>query len=235
MIPTPHIDAKEQGDIAETILLPGDPLRARFIAENYLDGAVQFTSIRNMLGYTGHYQGKRISVMGTGMGMPSFGIYAYELIHFFGVKNLIRIGSCGAMQPDLQMKDLILAMASSTDSGFVRQYNLPGDFAPSASWKLLKKAADTAGQKGIAVRVGNVLSTDYFYNESSDDWKKWAAMGILAVDMETAALYMLAARAGVDALAILAVSDSLVSHEAMTALDRQTSFTQMIELALSLV
>lgn len=234
LLPTPHIEASDPGMIAETIFLPGDPLRAKFIAEHYLTGVSQFNSIRNMLGFTGDYQGKRVSVMGTGMGLPSMGIYSYELIHFYGVKNLIRVGSCGAMQPDMQLKDIVLAMSSSMISGFARQCNQPCDCAPTASWRLLKKAVDSAGQKGIAVRVGSVRSTDVFYEADPDAWKQWARMGVLAVEMETSVLYLNAAYAGVDALSILSVSDSLVSHEAMSALERQVAFTQMMELALSL-
>lgn len=235
MIPTPHIGAKEQGVIAESIILPGDPLRAKFIAETYLTDIVQFNSIRNMLGYTGSFQGKRVSVMGTGMGMPSIGIYSYELIHFYGVKNLIRVGSCGAMQPNLALKDIVLAMSSSTVSGFGGQYNLPGTYAPTASWKLLKMAVDSADEKNIPVHVGNILSSDVFYDADPEAWKKWAGMGVLAVEMETSALYMNAAYAGVDALTILSVSDSLVNHQFMSAEERQTAFTAMMELALSIL
>lgn len=234
MIPTSHIAAKEQGIIAESIILPGDPLRAKFIAENFLTEVIQFNSIRNMLGFTGSYQGRRVSVMGTGMGMASIGIYSYELIHFYGVKNLIRVGSCGAMQPELKLKDIIFAMSSSTVSGFGSQYDLPGAFAPTASWKLLKSAVDSAEQKNIPVHVGNILSSDVFYDADQDIWKKWADMGVLAVEMETSALYMNAAYAGVDALAILSVSDSLVHHTALSSHDRQEAFTQMIEIALSI-
>ncbi len=235
MIPTPHIAAKEQDLIAETIFLPGDPLRAQYLADHYLTEVTRFNTVRNMLGFTGQYQGKRVSVMGTGMGMPSIGIYSYELIHFYGVKNLIRIGSCGALQPELQIKDIVLAMASSTVSGYARQFGLAGDFAPTASWKLLRQAAAAAGQKGIPVHVGNILSTDVFYNDDPNDWRKWAGMGVLAVEMETSALYMNAARAGVDALTILSVSDSLVSHAALPAEEREVAFTRMMELALELV
>jgi len=235
MIPTPHIAAREQGIIAESIILPGDPLRAKFIAENFLSDIVQFNSVRNMLGFTGTYQGKRVSVMGTGMGMPSIGIYSYELIHFYGVKNLIRVGSCGAFQPDLKLKDIVLAMSSSTISGFANQYNLPGTYAPTASWKLLKAAVDAAEQRQIPVQVGNVLSSDVFYDADPDAWKKWARMGVLAVEMETSALYMNAAYGGANALTMLSVSDSLVTHANMPAEDRQVAFTTMMELALSII
>jgi purine-nucleoside phosphorylase len=234
MIPTPHINVKEQGVIAETILLPGDPLRAKYIAETYLEDAVQFNTVRNMFGYTGTYKGKKISVMGTGMGIPSIGIYSYELIHFYGVKNLIRIGSCGTIQESVKVRDIVIGMSASTNSNYGSQFNLPGTYAPTASWKLLKKAVDVAESKGIKPVVGNILSSDTFYDDEQDVWKKWAKMGTLAIEMESAALYMNAARAGVNALCILTVSDSLVTHEATTAEERQTSFTQMMEIALEL-
>lgn len=232
VIPTPHISVKEMGIIAETVLLPGDPLRAKFIAENFLENPQQFNTVRNMFGYTGTYKGKKISVMGTGMGMPSIGIYSYELIHFYGVKNLIRIGSCGSLQKDIKVRDIVMGMSSSTDSNYAHQYSLPGTYAPTASWKLLSKAVEIAKRKGIDVKVGSILSSDVFYGFDPDSWKKWAKMGVLAVEMESAALYMNAALAGVDALCMLTVSDSLVTHEATTSEERQTSFTQMMEIAL---
>ena len=234
MIPTPHIQADKEGLIAETVLLPGDPLRAKFIAENYLDAPELFNSTRNILGYTGTYKGKKVSVMGTGMGMPSIGIYSFELINFYGVKNLIRVGSCGSMQKDINIRDIVIGMSASTNSNYVSQYGLPGNYAPTASWKLLKKAVDVAGKNDIDIKVGNILSSDVFYNDEPDSWKKWAGMGVLAVEMEAAALYMNAARAGVDALCILTVSDSLVTHVETTAEERQNSFTQMMEIALEL-
>jgi len=234
MIPTPHINVSEQGIIAETVLLPGDPLRAKFIAETFLENPVQFNTVRNMFGYTGTYKGKRISVMGTGMGMPSIGIYSYELIHFYGVKNLIRIGSAGSLQENIKVRDIVIGMAASTNSNFAAQYNLPGTLAPTASFELLKKAVDAAHSKGIDPKVGNILSSDTFYDDDSESWKKWAKMGVLAVEMEAAALYMNAARAGVNALCILTISDSLVTHEATTAEERQHTFTQMMEIALEL-
>ena len=235
MIPTPHIECSDPSLIAPSILLPGDPLRAKFIAENFLTDVRQFNGVRNMLGYTGWHDGHRVSVMGTGMGMPSIGIYSYELIHFYGVKNLVRIGSCGAMQPDIGLKDIILAMSSCTVSGYGRQFALPGDFAPTASWRLLYQAVQTAERQGTDVRVGSILSSDVFYDAEPDTWKKWAGMGVLAVEMETSALYMNAASGGAEALAILSVSDSLISHAAMSAQERQVAFTRMIELALGLV
>lgn len=235
MIPTPHINVREQGIIADTVLLPGDPLRAKFIAETFLENPIQFNTVRNMFGFTGTYKGKKVSVMGSGMGMPSIGIYSHELIHFYGVKNLIRIGSCGAFQEHVKVRDIVIGMAASTNSNYAHHYNLPGSFAPTASWKLLKKAVDAAAARGIEPKVGNILSSDVFYDEDTDMWKGWAKMGVLAVEMEAAALYMNAARAGVDALCILTVSDSLVTHELTTAEERQSSFTQMMEIALDLV
>lgn len=234
MIPTPHINVSDKGIIAETVLLPGDPLRAKFIAETYLTNPVQFNNVRNMLGYTGSYNGKKISVMGTGMGAPSIGIYTYELIHFYDVKNLIRIGSCGSLQENIKIRDIVIGMSASTNSNYGSQYKLPGTYAPTASWELLKKAVGIAEKKGIDVKVGNILSSDTFYDDEVDSWKHWVKMGVLAVEMEAAALYMNAARAGVNALCILTASDSLVTHELTTAEERQNSFTQMMEIALEL-
>ncbi len=231
---TPHIEVDKSGIIAETILLPGDPLRAKFIAETYLENPVQFNAVRNAFGYTGTYNGKKVSVMGTGMGMPSIGIYSFELIHTYGVKNLIRVGSCGAFQKHLNLYDILIGMGASTNSNFASQYGLPGTYAPTASWTLLKKAVDVAAEKGYPVNVGNILSSDIFYDDNPEAWKKWANMGVLGVEMEAAALYMNAARAGVNALCILTVSDSLVTHEATTSEERQTAFTKMMEIALEL-
>lgn len=231
---TPHIEVDKSGIIAETILLPGDPLRAKFIAETYLENPVQFNTVRNAFGYTGTYKGKKVSVMGTGMGMPSIGIYSFELIHTYGVKNLIRVGSCGAFQKELNLYDIIIGMGASTNSNFASQYGLPGTYAPTASWSLLKKAIDVAAEKKYPVNVGNILSSDIFYDDNPDVWKQWQKMGVLAVEMEAAALYMNAARAGVNALCILTVSDSLVTHELTTSEERQTAFTKMMEIALEL-
>lgn len=228
---TPHI--KPNGvEIAETILLPGDPLRARFIAETYLEDVVQFNSVRNMLGYTGTYNGKKISVMGTGMGMPSMSLYSWELIHVFGVKNLIRIGSCGAMQDNLNLYEIVLAMGASTDSHYSNQYNLPGYYSNIASFSLLEKAKKVADEKGFPVHVGNVLTSDIFYNADPTAIERWSKMGILSVDMETAGLYMNAASAGVNALTILTVSDHIFRHEQITSEERETAFTNMMEIAL---
>ncbi len=230
---TPHIGAKA-GEIAETILLPGDPLRAKHIAETFLENPVCYNQVRGMLGFTGTYKGKRVSVQGTGMGMPSISIYVHELINVYGVKNLIRIGSCGAMQPELKLRDVVIAMAASSNSG-INSHRFSGmNFAPTASFKLLKKAYDGALAKGIDVKVGNILSSDVFYNDDPEAWKLWASYGVLAVEMEAAALYTLAAKFGVDALAICTVSDSLISHQEDPSEAREKSYTQMFEIALEL-
>lgn len=230
---TAHI--KPNGvEIAETILLPGDPLRAKFIAETYLEDVVQFNSVRNMFGYTGTYNGKKISVMGTGMGMPSMSLYSWELIHVFGVKNLIRIGSCGAIQDHLNLYDIVFAMGASTDSHYVHQYNLPGHYSNIASFSLLEKAKKVADEKGLSVHVGNVLSSDIFYHADPTAVEKWSKMGILSVEMETAGLYMNAAYAGVNALTILTVSDHIFRNEQTTSEERETAFTNMMEIALKL-
>lgn len=228
-----HIGARA-GDIAETILLPGDPMRAKFIAENMLENAVCYNEVRGMYGFTGTYKGKRVSVQGTGMGVPSISIYVNELISSYNVKNLIRIGTCGSLQEDVKLRDVILAMSSSTDSA-VNKLRFGGmDYAPTASFKLLKKAYDIAQSKGIETKVGSILTSDTFYDDEVDGWKKWAKYGVLAVEMETAALYTLAAKFKVDALTILTVSDSLVTHELTTAQERQETFTKMVEIALGL-
>jgi purine-nucleoside phosphorylase len=229
---TPHINA-EQGAFAKTVLMPGDPLRAKYIAETYLEDAVLVTDVRNMFGYTGTYKGKQISVMGSGMGQPSIGIYSYELFTEYGVENIIRIGSCGAYREDVKVRDIIIAQGASTESNFVHQYNLPGHYAPLADWDLLNRAVSIADAQGKRYRVGNILSSDVFYNANNPQaMEKWAAMGILAVEMEAAALFMNAAKLNKKALCILTVSDSLVTGEATTAEERQTSFTDMMEIAL---
>lgn len=233
-IPTPHIGAKA-GEIAETILLPGDPLRARFIAENFLTDVTQFNATRNMFGYTGYYKGKRVSVMGTGMGCPSMGIYSYELIHFYGIKNLIRVGTAGAMRPEVKVRDMVFGMGACTTSSYVKQFRLPGDYSCICSYELLRKAVKAAEDKGLTYHVGNILSSDMFYNpELPPVGTSWDKMGVLAVEMESAALYSNAAYAGVNALCILTISDSLVTGEATTAEERQTTFTSMMEVALEL-
>ena len=230
-VPTPHISAKV-GDFAKTVLMPGDPKRAKFIAETFLDNPVLVNDVRGVQGYTGFYKGKRVSVMASGMGMPSIGIYSYELFNFYGVENIIRVGSAGAIHKDLHIRDIVLGQAACTNSNYVTQFELPGNYAPIASYKLLKKAADTAEKMGLRFMVGSILSSDTFYDDSMGTMK-WAKMGVLAVEMEAAALYMNAARAGKNALCICTISDSIVNDEPeTTAEERQTSFTQMMELAL---
>lgn len=231
--PTPHNNAKP-GDIAETVLMPGDPLRAKFIAETFLKDPVLYNTVRGMYGYTGFYKGRRVSVQGSGMGMPSIGIYSYELIHFYGVKNLIRVGSAGAFQPDLKLHDIVIGMGACTDSNFASQYKLPGTFAPIASFSLLEKSVNIAREKGIDVKVGNIVSGDVFYSEDKECLEKWRNMGVLAGEMEAAALYMNAARAGVNALCLVTISDCLFSGQACSAEERQVAFTKMIEIALEL-
>ncbi|MCR5612016.1 MAG: purine-nucleoside phosphorylase [Clostridiales bacterium] len=230
-VPTPHISAKV-GDFAKTVLMPGDPKRAKFIADNFLEDAVLVNDVRGVQGYTGFYKGKRVSVMASGMGMPSIGIYSYELFNFYGVENIIRVGSAGAIHKDLHIRDIVLGQAACTNSNYASQFELPGNYAPIASYKLLKKAADAAEKMGLKFMVGNILSSDTFYDDSMGTMK-WAKMGVLAVEMEAAALYMNAARAGKNALCICTISDSIVNDEPeTTAEERQTSFTQMMELAL---
>jgi len=228
-----HIGA-EPGQIAPTILLPGDPRRARFIAETFLQEAVCFNEVRGMLGYTGSFAGKRVSVMGTGMGVPSISIYVNELIREYGVETLMRVGTCGALQANLKTGDVILAIAASTDSR-INQLRFDGrDFAPAASFRLLLEAYRAATEQGMDVRVGGILSSDTFYDDDPDGWKRWASYGVLAVEMETAALYTLAAKFGVDALSILTVSDGLATGERATAEQRERGFTAMAELALKI-
>ncbi len=209
---TPHLGA-EKGEIAESILLPGDPLRAKFIAETFLKDVICYTEVRGMLGFTGTYKGKRVSVQGTGMGVPSISIYVYELMNFYGVKNLIRVGTCGSMQEDVKLRDVVIAMSASTDSA-VNKLRFNGmDFAPTADFNLLRRAWEKAGSLGISAKVGNVLTSDTFYNDDDKGWKKWAEYGVLTAEMETAALYTLAARFKVNALSLLTVSDSIVTGD----------------------
>lgn len=230
-IPTPHIEAK-QGEIAETVLMPGDPLRAKFIAETFFEDAVCYNTVRGMLGYTGTYKGVKISVQGSGMGIPSMGIYSYELFNFYGVKNIIRIGTAGAISLDLKLKDIVIALGACTDSNFAAQYNLKGMFAPVASYDLLEKAVCQAKEMGLRYSVGNVLSSDLFYGDDSSAMEKWQKMGVLAVEMESAGLYMNAARSGRNALCILTVSDCIFTGESTTSSERQTAFTDMMGVAL---
>ena len=228
---TPHNEAGK-GEIAKTVLMPGDPLRAKYIADHYLEGARCFNTVRNMLGYTGTYHGKEVSVMGGGMGMPSVGIYSYELYHFYDVESIIRIGSAGALQDELNARDIVIGMGACTNSDYASQYRLPGTYAPIADYGLLKKAVDVAEEKGIPVKVGNILSSDIFYNDDDSVNEKWRRMGVLAVEMESAALYCNAAEAGKRALAILTISDHIFTGEALNAQERQDSFHEMMEIAL---
>jgi purine-nucleoside phosphorylase len=231
--PTPHIGAK-LGEIAETVIMAGDPLRAKFMAENFLENPVQFNNVRGMLGFTGTYQGKRVSVMGHGMGIPSIAIYTYELYNFYGVKTIIRVGSAGSMHPDLHVGDLCIAMGACTNSNFAAQYEMPGTYAPIADYNLLRGAADACDRLGYHYMVGNVLSSDTFYSDNPHS-DKWMNMGVLAVEMEAAALYMNAARSGNRALVILTISDHILTGEETTAEERQTTFTNMMKVAFSLI
>lgn len=230
---TPHNSAVS-GQIAETVLMPGDPLRAKFIAETFLEDVEQFNATRNMYGFTGTYKGKKVSVMGSGMGCPSIGIYSYELIHMYGVKNLIRVGSCGAYDPKLELYDIVLAIGASTDSNYAAQYNLPGTYSATASWELLSKAKKVADENNIETVVGNIVTSDVFYHDEADSWKRWAKMGCLAAEMESYALYCNANRAGVNALTILTVSDSIANHTETTAEQREKGFKDMMKIALGL-
>jgi purine-nucleoside phosphorylase len=229
-----HINAANKGDIAESILLPGDPLRAKYIAENFLDNAVCYTEIRNMYGYTGTYRGVPVSVQGTGMGMPSMGIYSWELITEYGVQNLIRIGTAGSFHEDIKIKDVVLGIAASTDSNYQHAFNIPGNFAPNASWELLKKAMEVNKDLGLSVTAGNIVSCDVFYETEPDWWKKWAKMGVMAVEMEAAALYMNAAYNGVNALAMMTITDHFVTGEKATTEERTTANDDMVRLALGI-
>lgn len=232
-IPTPHIAAKK-GDFAQTVLMPGDPLRAKFIAENFLDKTRFVNNLRGIQGYTGYYKNKRVSVMASGMGQPSIGIYSYELFNFYDVENIIRVGSCGCFDKDLHVRDLILAMGACTNGNYAAQYNLPGTFCPIADFGLLKKAASECEKKTLNYKVGNVLSSDMFYDDA-DSGMLWTKMGVLGVEMEAAALYMNAARAGKKALAVLSVSDSFVhKEENLSGDEREKSFTDMMKVALEI-
>lgn len=232
--PTAHNEAKKE-QIAKTVLMPGDPLRAKYIAETYLENAECFNHVRNMLGYTGTYKGKAVSVMGAGMGMPSIGIYSYELFHFYEVDNIIRIGSAGALQEDLELKDLVIGMGACTDSNYAGQFKLPGTYAPIASYPLMKKAIEAAEKKGIQVAVGNILSSDVFYNANEEVNDSWKRMSVLAVEMEAAALYMNAAKAGKNALCMLTISDHIYKGTHLSAEERQLGFKEMMEVALEIV
>lgn len=229
--PTPH-NAAKLGEIAKTVLMPGDPLRVKFIAETYLEDAVCFNTIRNMFGYTGTYKGKRVSVMGSGMGMPSMGIYSYELFDAYEVDNIIRIGTAGGYADHLKLKDVVFAMAACTDSNFADQYHLPGTFAPTADFSLLRAAVEVAEKKGIKPVVGSVITSDHFYLENAKDHEAWKKMGVLACEMEAAALYMNAASLGKRALCIATISNHIMKGLETTAEERQTTFRDMMEIAL---
>ena len=229
---TPHNSANP-GDFAKTVLMPGDPLRAKFVAETFLEGARLVNNVRGIGGYTGTYKGHPVSVMASGMGMPSIGIYSYELYHFYGVENIIRIGSAGAIREDVKVRDLVLGIGACTNSNFASQFSLHGTFAPTASWPLLSRAVNAAEALGVRYHVGNLLSSDTFYNDDAEEANEmWRRMGVMAIEMEAAGLYMTAAQAGKNALAICTVSDHLVTGEATTAEERQTTFTAMMEVAL---
>ncbi len=230
--PTPHINARPE-DFASTVLMPGDPLRSKFIAENFLEDAVLINNVRGIQGYTGKYKGEKVSVMASGMGMPSIGIYSYELYNFFGVENIMRIGSLGAMSENVKLRDIIVGMGASTTTNFAVQYGLEGTFAPIADYKMMRLAVEEAERIGARYHVGNILSTDIFYNADAGASKKWEALGILGVEMEAAALYMNAAKAGKRALAICTVSDHLLTGESLDSEARQNSFTEMMEIALN--
>ena len=231
---TPH-NKGNVNDFAKTVLMPGDPLRAQFIANTYLQNPKLVNSVRNMLAYTGTYKGKEVTVMGSGMGMPSIGIYSYELFKFYDVDQIIRIGSCGTYQENIQLFDIIIAKGASTDSNYASQYQLPGSFSALASYDLLQKAIDASKKRKANFHVGNILSSDIFYRADGDAWKKWQEMGILGVEMESYALYCNAAYLHKKALTILTVSDSLVNHQETTAEEREKSFTEMMEIALDLI
>ena len=231
--PTPHNEAKN-GDIAQTVLMPGDPLRAKFVAENYLQDVTCFNTVRNMLGFTGTYHGKKVSVMGGGMGIPSIGIYSYELFHFYGVEQIIRIGSAGGLSDDVRVHDLVMGMGACTDSNYASQFGLPGAFAPVADFGLLRSAVHAAESRGISYKVGNLVSSDVFYNDNFNVNEAWKKKGCLALEMEAAGLYMNAARCGKKALCLVTVSDHIFTGESLSANERQTSFRDMMEVALEI-
>jgi len=231
--PTPHNSAK-YGDIADTVIIAGDPMRAKFIAQNYLDNPVLYNEVRGMLGYTGTYKGKRVSVQGHGMGIPSISIYTYELFNFYDVKQIVRVGTCGTFSPDVRLGSLIMAQAACTDSNYGRQYEIPCNFAPISDFGLLRKAVETAEKMGLHYDVGNILSSDVFYDVSGSQ-KKLAAFGVLGVEMEASALYLNAAASGKKALAILSVTDNIATGDRLSTEDRQKGLSSMIEVALSLV
>lgn len=230
-----HINAANKGDIVETVLLPGDPLRAKFMAENYLDNAVCYNTIRNMLGYTGTYKGFPVSIQGTGMGMPSMGIYSWELITAYGCKNLIRIGTAGSFHSEIGIGDIVCALSTSTDSNYAHTFGLPGQYSPSCSEKLVRKLIHASEATGINVHLGNILSSDVFYELEDSWWRPWQRMNVMAVEMEAAALYMNAAFNGVDAMAMMTISDHFVTGEKMSQDVREKRLTDMFELSLETV
>ena len=231
LYPTPHIDATPE-DFAKTVLMPGDPLRAKFIAETFLENAKLVNNVRGIHGYTGTFEGTKVSVMASGMGMPSIGIYSYELYNFFGVENIMRIGSAGAMHKDIKVRDIVMGMGACTNSRFAHQFDLPGDFSAICSYEMLQKCTAVADEMNLPYHVGNILSSDTFYSDDTEASAKWSKMGVMAVEMEAAALYMNAARCGKNALAICTISDHLLTGEATSAEERQNSFTDMMQLAL---
>ena len=229
---TAHINAAAPGDIAESILLPGDPLRAKFIAETFLESPKCYNEIRGMLGYTGTYKGVPVSVQGSGMGMPSMGIYSYELIKEYGVRNLIRVGSAGSFHENIKLMDIVAGLSASTDSNWQHTYDLPGNFAPCCDFDLLMKVKQVSEKENISLHAGNIVSCDVFYEDQADWWQRWAKMGVMAVEMEAAALYMNAARLGAKALAIMTISDHFISGGRLTSEEREKSFTDMMKLVL---
>ena len=229
-----HLEAKK-GEIAETVLLPGDPMRAKWIADTFLKEVFQYNDVRGMLGFTGNYKGKKVSVQGTGMGIPSTLIYTHELITVYGVKNLIRVGSAGSYQKEVKIRDIVLAMSASTNSGLNTIRFNGADYAPTASFKLFQKAIEVAKEKNILLKAGGILSSDEFYADDFESYKKWADYGVLCVEMETSGLYTVAAKHNVNALSILTISDSLVTKQRTTAEEREQTFTEMVEIALELV
>lgn len=232
-IPTPHISANLE-DIAQTVIMPGDPLRAKYIAENFLENPKLINSIRNMLGFTGQYKGKYVTVMGGGMGMPSIGIYSHELFNFYNVKNIIRIGTAGAISDNVNPRDIIIGMGACTNSNYANQYELPGTFAPIANFNLIELACKKSKDLGINFKVGNILSSDNFYNDDKDALLKWGKMGVLAVEMEAAALYMNASRYSKNALCILTISDCPLRGISLSSQDRQNTFIDMMKIALEI-
>jgi len=232
MIPTPHIAATKKEEVAKTVLMPGDPLRAEFIAKTFLEDAKCYNKTRGMLGFTGRYKGKTISVQGSGMGVASMGIYAFELFNFYDVDNIIRIGTTGGMHESIKLKEIIIANAACTDTNFLAQYNLAGTYAPAATYHLVEAAVAIARAKNIDFKVGTVLTSDFFYGDNKDAIKGWQKMNVLAAEMECASLFATAARANKNALGILTVSDNIITGEHTTAEERQTNFTNMMEIAL---